>query len=64
MGSFLVPRVLYAAAKLGLADQLGAGPKSAVELTGAMRLRALAAPADAYVGELGILTEREEQRSS
>ena len=35
-----VSRILYAAAKVGLADQLAAGPKSAAELAGAMSLHA------------------------
>ena len=63
MGSFLVPRVLYAAAKLGLADQLGAGPRSAVELAGTMKLHAPSLHRlMRTLASLGILTEREEQR--
>ena len=59
----VVARTVYAAAKLGLADQLAAGPKSAAQLAGSMHvhapslhrlMRALAS--------LGILTERPEQR--
>ena len=34
-----VSGVVYAAAKLGLADQLATGPKSAAELAGAIRMR-------------------------
>jgi methyltransferase family protein len=33
-------KVLYAAAKLGLADQLATGPKSAAELSGPMAVHA------------------------
>jgi SAM-dependent methyltransferase len=63
MASLLVPRVLYAAAKLGLADRLGAGPKSAVELAGPMRLHAPSLHRlMRTLASLGILTEREEQR--
>jgi O-methyltransferase domain/Dimerisation domain len=58
-----VSAVVYAAAKLGIADALAAGPRSAAELAGTTRthapslhrlLRTLAG--------LGILTERDEQR--
>ena len=63
MGSLLVPRVLYAAAKLGLADQLATGPMSAVELAGPMKLHALSLHRlMRTLASLGILTEREEQR--
>jgi hypothetical protein len=59
--AFMVSRIVYAAAKLGLADQLASGSKNAAELAGPMRvdapslhrlMRALAS--------LGILTERSE----
>ena len=59
----VVSRTIYAAAKLGLADQLASGPKSAAELARAQDLhepslhrlmRTLAS--------LGILTEQAEQR--
>src|SRR3954469_23383189 len=59
----VVARTVYAAAKLGLADQLASGPKSAAQLAGPMHvhapslhrlMRALAS--------LGILTEGAEQR--
>jgi hypothetical protein len=61
--AFWVSRLVYAAAKLGLADQLEGGPKSAAELSDATNthapslhrlLRTLAS--------LGILTERDAQR--
>ena len=57
--AYVVSRVVYAAAKLGLADHLASGPKSAAELAGPMQvhgpslhrlMRTLAS--------LGILTER------
>jgi hypothetical protein len=60
--AFMVSRIVYAAAKLGLADQLASGSKNAAELAVSMRvhapslhrlMRALAS--------LGILTERSEQ---
>jgi len=35
--AFIVSRTVYVAAKLGLADQLASGPKSAAELAGPMR---------------------------
>jgi O-methyltransferase domain/Dimerisation domain len=59
----IVSRAVYAAAKLGLADQLASGPKNAIELAGPMNvhgpslhrlMRTLAS--------LGILTEQPEQR--
>ena len=58
-----VSAVVYAAAKLGIADHLAAGPRSAAELAGSTRthgpslhrlMRTLAG--------LGILTERDGQR--
>ena len=58
--AFWVSRVVYAAAKLGLADQLAAGPKSAAELAGAMRLHAPSLHRlMRTLASLGILTERE-----
>jgi hypothetical protein len=60
--AFMVSRIVYAAAKLGLADQLASESKNAAELAGSMHvdapslhrlMRALAS--------LGILTERSEQ---
>ncbi len=61
--AFVVPRTICAAAQLGLADQLAAGPKSAAELAGPMRAHApsLHRFMRALAG-LGILTERREQR--
>lgn len=59
----VVARTVYAAAKLGLADQLASGPKGAAQLAGLLHvhapslhrlMRALAS--------LGVLTERAEQR--
>ena len=47
-----VSAIVYAAAKLGLADHLAAGPKSAAELAGATRYaRAVAASLDADAGQ-------------
>jgi O-methyltransferase domain/Dimerisation domain len=61
--AFAASRIVYAAAKLGLADQLAAGPKSAAEI---------ADPMDAHapslhrlmrtLASLGILTEQSDQR--
>ena len=58
-----VSGVVYAAAKLGLADQLAAGPQSAAELAAAMQMHApsLHRLMRALAG-LGILTERDAQR--
>ena len=58
-----VPRVLYAAAKLGLADHLSSGPMSAVELAGptgthAPSLHRLMRT----LASLGVLTEHDAQR--
>lgn len=58
-----VSAMVYAAAKLGLADQLSTGPKSAAELAGTMRLH----PPTLHrfmrtLAGLGILTERDGQR--
>jgi hypothetical protein len=63
MGSFAVPRVLYVAAELGLADELQSGPKSAAELAGPMKLHSpsLHRLMRTLAG-LGILAEREAQR--
>lgn len=61
--AYWISRLVYAAAKLGLADHLAAGPRSAAELAGLTRthapslhrlMRALAS--------LGVLTERDAQR--
>jgi hypothetical protein len=58
-------RVLYAAAKLGLADQLATGPKSAAELSGPMAVHApsLHRLMRTMAG-LGLLAERDAQRFS
>ena len=55
--------MVYAAAKLGLADQLAAGPKSAAELAGATRMHAPSLHRlMRTLASLGILTERDAQR--
>ena len=58
-----VSAVLYAAARLGLADQLATAPKSAAELAPAMQLHgpSLHRLMRTLAG-LGVLTERDEQR--
>ncbi len=58
-----VNAVVFAAAKIGLADQLAAGPRSAADLAGPMRLHApsLHRLMRTLAG-LGILTERDAQR--
>jgi hypothetical protein len=58
-----VSAVVYAAAKLGIADHLAAGPRSAVELAGTTRTHApsLHRLMRTLAG-LGILTERDAQR--
>ena len=61
--AFWVSRVVYAAAKLGLADQLAAGPKNATELAGPMRLHTPSLHRlMRTLASLGLLTERPEQR--
>lgn len=61
--AFIVSRTVYVAAKLGLADQLAAGPKSAAELAGPMRVHARSLHRlMRTLASLGILTERTEQR--
>jgi len=63
MGGNIVSRTVYAAAKLGLADQLASGPKSAAELAGPMRVHAPSLHRlMRTLASLGILTERGEQR--
>jgi O-methyltransferase domain/Dimerisation domain len=60
-----VAKTLYAAAVLGLADQLAGGPKSAAELAGPMRAHAPALHRlMRTLASIGILTERPEQRYS
>ena len=58
-----VSAIVYAAAKLGIADHLAAGPRSAVELAGTTRTHApsLHRLMRTLAG-LGILTERDAQR--
>ena len=58
-----ISAVVYAAAKLGIADHLAAGPRSAVELAGTTRTHApsLYRLMRTLAG-LGILTERDGQR--
>ena len=59
----IVSRTVYAAAKLGLADHLAAGPKSAAELAGDVRVHAPSLHRlMRTLASLGILTERAEQR--
>jgi hypothetical protein len=61
--AYWASRVIYAAAKLGLADQLAAGPKSAAELAGPMRVHAPSLHRlMRTLASLGLLTERTEQR--
>jgi hypothetical protein len=58
-----VNAVVFAAAKIGLADQLAAGPRSAAELAGPMRLHAPSLHRlMRTLASLGILTERDSQR--
>ena len=61
--SYWISKVLYAAAKLGLADQLAAGPRTADELAGPTRTHApsLHRLMRTLAG-LGVLTERDAQR--
>ncbi|UGX91726.1 acetylserotonin O-methyltransferase [Bradyrhizobium barranii subsp. barranii] len=61
--AYVVARTVYAAAKLGLADQLASGPKSAAQLAGSMRVH----PPSLHrlmrtLASLGILTEQAQQR--
>ena len=59
----IVSRTVYAAAKLGLADQLASGPKSAKELADPMHVHAPSLHRlMRTLASLGILTERMEQR--
>jgi hypothetical protein len=61
--AFVVSRTLYAAAKLGLADQLASGPKNAAELAGPMHVHAPSLHRlMRTLASLGILTEQTEQR--
>ena len=59
----IVSRAVYAAAKLGLADQLASGPKNAIELAGPMDVHAPSLHRlMRTLASLGILTEQPEQR--
>ena len=61
--AFIVSRTIYVAAKLGLADQLASGPKSAAELAGPMQVHAPSLHRlMRTLASLGVLTERTEQR--
>ena len=62
MGSaFWVSRIVYAAAKLGLADQLADGPKTAAKLAGPMQVHAPSLHRlMRTLASLGLLTERSE----
>jgi hypothetical protein len=61
--AFMTTRLLYAAAKLELADQLANGPKSAAEIAGPAQLHAPSLHRlMRTLASLGILTERNEQR--
>src|SRR5262245_10357210 len=61
--AYIVSRTVYAAAKLGLADQLASGPKSAGELASAMNLHGLSLyRLMRMLASLGILTEQAGER--
>jgi hypothetical protein len=61
--AFIVSRTVYAAAELGLADQLASGPKSAEELSGPMEVHAPSLHRlMRTLASLGILSERPERR--
>jgi O-methyltransferase domain/Dimerisation domain len=61
--AFVVSRTVYAAAKLGLVDQLASGPKSAAELAGPMQVHAPSLHRlMRTLASLGLLTEGTEQR--
>lgn len=64
MGSaYWISKVVYAAAKLGLADQLAAGPRSAAELAGPTRTHAPSLHRlMRTLASLGVLAERDAQR--
>ena len=62
-GAYRASTIVYAAAKLGLADQLATGPKSAAELAGPMGAHAPSLHRlMRTLASLGILTEQPEQR--
>lgn len=59
----VVARTVYAAAKLGVADQLASGPKSAAQLAGPLHVHAPSLHRlMRTLASLGILTEQTEQR--
>ncbi len=61
--AYWVSKLIYAAARLGLADQLAAGPKSAAELAGPTRTHAPALHRlMRTLASLGILSEHDAQR--
>jgi hypothetical protein len=61
--AYWMSKVLHAAARLGLADQLAAGPKSAAELAGPTRTHAPTLHRFMRtLASLGVLTERSAQR--
>lgn len=61
--AFIVSRTVYVAAKLGLADELASGPKSAAELAGPLQVHAPSLHRlMRTLASLGVLTERTEQR--
>jgi hypothetical protein len=61
--AFWVSKLVYAAAKLGLADQLAGGPRSAADLAGPLRLHAPSLHRlMRTLASLGVLTEREGQK--
>ncbi|MEO8627911.1 MAG: methyltransferase [Betaproteobacteria bacterium] len=61
--AYWISKVVYAAAKLGLADHLAAGPRSAAELAGPTRTHAPALHRlMRMLASLSILTERDAQR--
>ena len=63
VSAYWISKVIYAAAKLGLADLLAAGPKSAAELAGTTRTHAPTLHRlMRTLASLGVLTERDTQR--
>src|SRR5215216_4900248 len=61
--AYIVSRIVYAAAKLNLADHLTSGPKSAGEIAGLMQAHAPSLHRlMRTLASLGILAERPEQR--
>jgi hypothetical protein len=63
VSGYWISKVVYAAAKLGLADHLAAGPRSAVELAGPTRTHAPSLHRlMRTLASLGVLTERVAQR--